>query len=74
MSFEYNRLRGRIVEKYGDQKRFAQAIGLSERTLSLKMNNKLFWKQDEIMSACQLLEIGVSDISHYFFEPKVQKI
>ena len=40
MAFNYSKLRGRIIEKYGSQSDFAKAFGCSDRTLSLKMNGK----------------------------------
>ena len=36
MSFNYSKLRGRIIEKFGTQGCFARKLGVSERTLSLK--------------------------------------
>ena len=41
MSFNHNKLRGKIIEKYGTQGAFAKALGVSERTLSLKINGKM---------------------------------
>ncbi|WP_243100261.1 MULTISPECIES: DUF739 family protein [Lachnospiraceae] len=38
MAFDYNKLRGRIVEIFNTQSNFASAMGWSERILSLKMN------------------------------------
>lgn len=72
MAFNYNRLRGRIIEKYGTQGRFAKAMGVSERTLSLKLNNKIFFSQDEITKISELLNIVSNEIQVYFFEKKVQ--
>ena len=40
MAFDYSKLRGKIVEKYGSQSAFVRAFGTSENTFSLKMNNK----------------------------------
>ena len=34
----YAKLKGRIVEKYGSQREFAKAIGISEVAMSRKMN------------------------------------
>ena len=48
MAFDYSRLRGRIVEKYKNQIEFARRMQWSERTLSLKLNGKVAWKQPEI--------------------------
>lgn len=67
MTFDYSELSGRIVAKYGTQYNFAIAIGLSERSLSLKLNNKVPWKNTEIMRAVVLLEINPEEIPQYFF-------
>ncbi|MBD7914515.1 DUF739 family protein [Clostridium sp. Sa3CUN1] len=72
MAFNYNKLRGRIIEKYGTQGRFAKAMGVSERTLSLKLNNKIFFSQDEITKISELLNIASNEIQVYFFEKEVQ--
>lgn len=74
MAFDYRKLRGKIVEKYGSQSEFSLAMGISERTLSLKMNSKVPWKQKEICKAADLLDISDSDIGDYFFTTKVQDI
>ncbi|MFV0560266.1 MAG: DUF739 family protein [Enterococcus sp.] len=72
MSFDYSKLSGRIVEKYGTQSNFSTAICLSERSLSLKLNNKVPWKNTELQKAIELLEIPVEEIGVYFFNVKVQ--
>lgn len=38
MLFDYNKLKGKIKEKYKSQSNFALTIGWSNRTLSLKLN------------------------------------
>jgi len=73
MTFDYSRLSGKIVEKYGTQYNFAIALGLSERSLSLKLNNKTSWKDTEIMKAVGLLKIAEKDIPQFFFKTKVQE-
>ena len=74
MAFNYSKLRGRIIEKYGRQSDFAKAFGCSDRTLSLKMNGKRPWKQTEILSAIKLLELSEEDIQDYFFTLEVQNV
>lgn len=74
MAFNYNKLRGRIVEIYGSQTEFAKAMDWSERTLSLKMNGKIPWKQTDIVTAVRLLGLSDSDIQEYFFTVEVQNI
>lgn len=72
MKFDYSKLCGKIVEICGSQKQFAKVMNLSERTLSLKLNNKRFWKQTEIIKASEILKISLQDIPIYFFKIKVQ--
>ena len=72
MAYDYSKLLGRIVEKYGTQGAFAKALGLSERSLSLKVTNKVPFKQPEITRATSLLGIADSDVAKYFFALKVQ--
>ncbi len=72
MSYDYSKLQGRIVEKCGTQSAFAKRMGLSERSISLKLNNKLFWKQPEMQRAANVLEFPESEIQSYFFAIKVQ--
>lgn len=74
MAFDYNKLRGRIVEKYGNQIEFAKAMDWSERTLSKKINGKVSWKQTDICKAINLLELTEDDIQEYFFTVKVKNI
>lgn len=72
LAYDYRKLRGRIIEKYGTLKGFAVDMKWSDRTLSLKMNCKVFWKQPEIMKAAKLLDIPFDEIMDYFFKQNVQ--
>jgi len=38
--YKYRKLIGRIIETYGTRKAFAEAVGISENYLSLKLNGK----------------------------------
>lgn len=67
MAYDYSKLLGRIIEKYGSQAKFSGAMGLSERSLSLKLNSKVGFKQSEIAKACKLLDLAETDIPEYFF-------
>lgn len=71
MSYDYTSLLGKIVEKYSTQYNFAIAMGLSERSISLKLNGKVPWKDDEMYKASNLLDIDINDIPKYFFNVKV---
>ena len=67
MSYEYSKLAGAIKEHCGTQAIFASKMGVSERTISLKMNGIRDWRQNEIKKACQILGIEEKDIPIYFF-------
>lgn len=72
MPYDYSKLAGLITEKFKTQANFSESIGLSERSVSLKMNGKLSWKQTEISKVCDVLGICSEDIPAYFFKLKVQ--
>lgn len=72
MKYNYSKLKGRIVEKCGKRSSFAKDMGLSERSLSCKLNNRNNWKQDEIVKAMEILDIAPEQLIEYFFALKVQ--
>lgn len=67
MPYKYDKLRGRIIEKYRTQEAFAKEIGISKNSLSLKMNGKTGFSQEDIMEWSNLLDIGQNEIGIYFF-------
>lgn len=72
MAYNYSKLRGRIIEKFGTQAKFATKMGVSERTLSLKLNGEIYFKQNEITKASHLLDIPDDEVMVYFFNQEVQ--
>ena len=67
MDYDYSKLIGKIKEKFGTQAAFAEAMEMGESTLSLKLNNKAEWTQDEMSKAMDLLDIDHSEVRAYFF-------
>lgn len=67
MNYKYDRLRGRIIERYGSQEKFAEIIGISSNSMSKKMNGKTGFSQRDIVRWSELLGIDKSDYSEYFF-------
>lgn len=67
VSYEYKRLIGRIIEKYGTRRAFAKEIDMSEAYLSKKLKGKIAIKQNEMVKWAGLLDIDVSEIGDYFF-------
>lgn len=68
MSFNYNKLLGKI------KGRFAEAMGMLERALILKLHGKPSFKQNEIDKACPLLHLERSDIPDYFLPHKSRNL
>jgi transcriptional regulator with XRE-family HTH domain len=49
------------------QEEFASYIGTNPSTLSLKLNNKAYFKQLEIDKALEMLNIPECEVGVYFF-------
>ena len=73
ISFNFNKLRGKIKEKYDTQNKFSKAIGMSRTALSEKLNSKSYFTNKEIVTICECLNISFHEIHLYFFTILVQK-
>ena len=69
--FDFSKLKGRIIEKFGSQSAFAKVYKISKNSLSLKMNGKVPFSSDDIIKFSKLLDISRHEIGEYFFTPKV---
>lgn len=67
MTYSYNKLRGRIIEKYGSQEAFSKVIGMSSTSLSLKMTGQTGFSQNDIQLWSKYLDIKTEEIGEYFF-------
>ena len=67
MPYTYNKLRGRIVEKYGSQYAFADKLGSSQVTVSRKLQCKTEFSQEDMNEWAGLLDIDLSEYGTYFF-------
>lgn len=66
MKFNYNKLKGKIIEQYGSQKEFIKHISMTETTFIKKVKNGYF-TQDEMYEIIETLHLSLSDIPIYFF-------
>ena len=73
MMYNYSKLLGRFKEKGITQERVAELIGRTETTVSLKINGRAFFTQQEIDILCETLDIPDAEIKSYFFTKQVQK-
>ena len=67
MPYSYDKLRGRIIEKFGSQGEFAKKVGISPTSVSLKMTGKTGFSQAEMVWWGELLDIPVEEYGKYFF-------
>lgn len=69
----YAKLRGKIREVFGTNRKFGIAMNMDPSVLSSKLNRKTQWKEDEIARACYVLGIPIEEVWLYFFNEKVVK-
>lgn len=67
MAKTYNKLRGKIVEVFGSQKSFAEALDITEQSVTAKLNGRSEFSQGDIIKWCDLLDINAEHITDYFF-------
>lgn len=74
MEFDFSKLRGRIVEKFGSCEAFAEAVGLPKSAISTRLNNRVMIDSEEMVRWSQpdLLDIPLEEIYVYFLTPKVR--
>lgn len=56
-----------MIEKFGSIAAFSTALGLTNTTLSMKLNNKLRFTSDDVIKIVELLDIPEDEIGEYFF-------
>lgn len=71
--FDFDKLRGRIIEKFGTCGRFAEAMGMSDGQLSDRLLNKVPMDGTEIVQAAALLDIPGDEITTFFLTLKFDK-
>ena len=71
VNFDYSKLKGRIYEVFGTQKKFEEAMNMNHTTLWSKLTNKTYFNQEEILQAAGLLGIEKGSESAYFFTPRL---
>lgn len=65
--YDYSKLLGKMREKKYTQATLSAAIGMSEQSLNLRLNNKLPFKQDEMTAILKRLDIPMESVEAYFF-------
>ena len=55
--YNYNFLKGKIVEKCGTQTKFAELLGISVQALTKKLQNNGLFSQNQIDQSIELLDL-----------------
>lgn len=71
MSYNFAKLRGRMVEKNVSSKELANMIGMEAPGLSLRLNGKRPFRLNEVEDIVQALDIPEDQIAAYFFTRRV---
>lgn len=69
--FDYSKLRGRIVEKFGTITNFAERLSISRVSVDYKLNNKVQISRSDIIEWSKLLDISPEEYGIYFFTQKL---
>lgn len=73
MTFDYSKLRGKIIERYNTMGRFADAADIERSWLSATLTHGKSIRQDTIIKIADVLELR-GQIEDYFFTEAVHKI
>jgi len=65
--YNFQRLKGRIKEYYGNQTKFAKELGITKQALSRKLTSKTRFSFEELEFMIDTLHIKPSEIQDIFF-------
>ena len=68
MSFDYSKLRGRIVEKYGSVAKFSEKTKIKYPAVIRKLAGETAFTQEDIYEWCDLLDIDIGSVPIYFLQ------
>lgn len=64
-----NKLKGRIIEKYGSIGEFAKMMGVSRQAINYKLSGQRNFSRASILKWCEALDIDKDDpvqVAHFF--------
>ena len=64
---DYNKLKSRIIEKFGTAQKFAEALGKSKNYVSRLMTGHKVFTHPEVSKWCEVLNLTDDDIISIFF-------
>ncbi|EIJ70668.1 toxin-antitoxin system, antitoxin component, Xre family [Fusobacterium necrophorum subsp. funduliforme ATCC 51357] len=67
MTYNHSKLRGKIKEVIGSEVKFAKLLGISQATLSAKLNNKSDFTRAQILMITEKLNLSQEEFYDVFF-------
>lgn len=67
-----NKLKGRIVEMCGSQRKLAEKLGCTEQTVVNKLAGRTQFSLEDVVAWCDALDISKDEIGDYFFANTLQ--
>lgn len=73
--YDFSKLRGRIREKLGSEKVFADKIGRTQQYVSMVFNGRAYFTAKDITNALSVpeLELELNDIGQFFYAQNLHK-
>lgn len=72
--FDYSKLRGRIVEKFGSIEAFSNNTSISYISVSKKLNNRVPISRADMMEWSELLGIPLEEYGAFYFVKKLNNV
>lgn len=71
--FNRNKLRGRIVELYGTQTKFAKEVDSTQMGISIILTGRSNPNSETIYLWAKALKLQTEEIGEYFFTPEIKE-
>ena len=62
MEFDYSKLRGRIVEKFGNISQFSKELKITRTSVNMKLNNRMNFTRSDMIEWSRLLDIPKDEL------------
>lgn len=72
-AYKTDKLKGRIIERFGTQKAFCKAIGMRPSTLCKALKDGRDWRGSTLIKAIRALDIPEAEVDAYFFDLGVEE-
>lgn len=64
----YNKLKGRIIEKFGSIGAFVEELGITRQNFNHKIHNKNGLSQKDMVAWATVLNISTEEFGYFFYQ------